>query len=313
MRKRFFSAVMAAMMLSLASVGAVSASAAETTDSAVESVEQATTAADNDSSEDGSETEGTTAKATETSAEDSSSAPETTASSVSEEEYSMEDFMKVMAQLAENGNGTVTANDSRPDYDGDPYYDTDGNATLIKSEQIIYNTEEMQFIAVTTKDGHVFYVLINYTAESGEDNVYFLNKVDDYDLYALLYAGQEDEDGNPKYTPEEAMQAAEKANGRVNSGDNSSDTAETSETTADGESAENGENAPVKKAPANMSSIYLVGIIALIGFGAGGFFLFKKKKGDNGVRKPEFDPDDYKSDDDDDLEIFDGNDSYDDE
>lgn len=312
MRKRFFSAVMAAMMLSLASVSAVSASAAETTDSAVEVSEQATTAADNDSSEDGSETEGTTAKATETSAEDSSSATETT-SSVSEEEYSMEDFMKVMAQLAENGNGTVTANDSRPDYDGDPYYDTDGNATLIKSEQIIYNTEEMQFIAVTTKDGHVFYVLINYTAESGEDNVYFLNKVDDYDLYALLYAGEEDKDGNPKYTPEEAMQAAEKANGRVNSGDNFSDTAETSEATADGERAEDGENAPVKKAPANMSSIYLVVIIALIGFGAGGFFLFKKKKSDNGVRKPEFDPDDYKSDDDDDLEIFDGNDSYDDE
>ena len=312
MRKRFFSAVMAAMMLSLASVGAVSASAAETTDSAVESVEQATTAADNDSSEDGSETEGTTAKATETSADDSSSATETT-SSVSDEEYSMEDFMKVMAQLAENGNGTVTANDSRPDYDGDPYYDTDGNAALIKSEQIIYNTEEMQFIAVTTKDGHVFYVLINYTAESGEDNVYFLNKVDDYDLYALLYAGEEDKDGNPKYTPEEAMQAAEKVNGRVNSEDNSSDTADTSEATADGESAEDGENAPVKKAPANMSSIYLVGIIALIGFGAGGFFLFKKKKNDNGVRKPEFDPDDYKSDDDDDLEIFDGNDSYDDE
>ncbi len=313
MRKRFFSAVMAAMMLSLASVGAVSASAAETTDSAVEVSEQATTAADNDSSEDGSETEGTTAKATETSAEDSSSETETTVSSVSDEEYSMEDFMKVMAQLAENGNGTVTANDSRPDYDGDPYYDTDGNATLIKSEQIIYNTEEMQFIAVTTKDGHVFYVLINYTAESGEDNVYFLNKVDDYDLYALLYAGEEDKDGNPKYTPEEAAQAAEKANGRVNSGDNSSDTAETSEATADGEGAEDGENAPTKKAPANMSSIYLVGIIALIGFGAGGFFLFKKKKDDNGVRKPEFDPDDYKSDDDDDLEIFDGNDSYDDE
>ena len=275
MRKRFFSAVMAAMMLSLASVGAVSASAAETTDSAVESVEQATTAADNDSSEDGSEAEGTTAKATETSAEDSSSGTETT-SSVSEED--MEKFREVMSELAENGTTEV-----EPDYYGDPYYDTDGNATLIKSEKIVYNSEEMQFIAVTTKDGHVFYVLINYSAESGEDNVYFLNRVDDYDLYALLYAGEEDKDGNPKYTPEEAMQAAEKANGRVNSGDNSSDTAETSEATADGEGAEDGENAPVKKAPANMSSIYLVGIIALIGFGAGGFFLFKKKKGDNGV------------------------------
>ena len=305
MRKRFFSAVMAAMMLSLASVGAVSASAAETTDSAVESVEQATAAADNDSSEGGSETEGTTAKATETSAEDSSSGTETT-SSVSEED--MEKFREVMSELAENGTTEV-----EPDYYGDPYYDTDGNATLIKSEKIVYNSEEMQFIAVTTKDGHVFYVLINYSAESGEDNVYFLNRVDDYDLYALLYAGDEDKDGNPKYTPEEAAQAAEKANGRVNSGDNSSDTAETSEATADGEGAEDGENAPVKKAPANMSSIYLMGIIALIGFGAGGFFLFKKKKGDNGVRKPEFDPDDYKSDDDDDLEIFDGNDSYDDE
>lgn len=305
MRKRFFSAVMAAMMLSLASVSAVSASAAETTDSAVEVSEQATTAADNDSSEDGSETEGTTAKATETSAEDSSSVTETT-SSVSEED--MEKFREVMSELAENGTTEV-----EPDYYGDPYYDTDGNATLIKSEKIVYNSEEMQFIAVTTKDGHVFYVLINYSAESGEDNVYFLNRVDDYDLYALLYAGEEDKDGNPKYTPEEAMQAAEKANGRVNSGDNSSDTAETSEATADGEGAEDGENAPTKKVPANMSSIYLVGIIALIGFGAGGFFLFKKKKGDNGVRKPEFDPDDYKSDDDDDLEIFDGNDSYDDE
>lgn len=305
MRKRFFSAVMAAMMLSLASVSAVSASAAETTDSAVEVSEQATTAADNDSSEDVSETEGTTAKATETSAEDSSSVTETT-SSVSEED--MEKFREVMSELAENGTTEV-----EPDYYGDPYYDTDGNATLIKSEKIVYNSEEMQFIAVTTKDGHVFYVLINYSAESGEDNVYFLNRVDDYDLYALLYAGEEDKDGNPKYTPEEAMQAAEKANGRVNSGDNSSDTAETSEATADGEGAEDGENAPTKKVPANMSSIYLVGIIALIGFGAGGFFLFKKKKGDNGVRKPEFDPDDYKSDDDDDLEIFDGNDSYDDE
>lgn len=84
---------------------------------------------------------------------------------------------------------TTVTSETIPDFYGDPYYDTDGNASLIKSECIIYNTEEMQFIAVTTKDGHVFYVLINYSAASGEDSVYFLNKVDDYDLYALLYAG----------------------------------------------------------------------------------------------------------------------------
>ena len=86
------------------------------------------------------------------------------------------------------GNPTATANETNiptetttaetiPDFYGDPYYDTEGNASLIKSEKIIYNTEEMQFIAVTTKDGHVFYVLINYSAENGEDQVFFLNNV----------------------------------------------------------------------------------------------------------------------------------------
>ena len=70
---------------------------------------------------------------------------------------------------------------------GDDYYDTDGNATLIKSERIVYNSEEMQFIAVTTKDGHVFYVLINYSAENAEDQVFFLNNVrNTYGHYKLL-------------------------------------------------------------------------------------------------------------------------------
>ena len=59
------------------------------------------------------------------------------------------------------------------DYYLDDYYDTKGNATLIKSERIIYDTEQMQFIAVTTKSGDVFYVLINYSADNEEDSVYF--------------------------------------------------------------------------------------------------------------------------------------------
>lgn len=301
MRKRFFSAVMAAMMLSLASFGAVTASAEETSDSVVEAAEQVTEA-ENDSSETEETTEGTTA---------SDSEINTVSSALSEEELNMEDFMRVMAQLAESGNVTVTADESSPDYYGDPYYDTDGNATLIKSEQIIYNTEEMQFIAVTTKDGHVFYVLINYTAENGQDNVYFLNKVDDYDLYALLYAGEEDEDGNAKFTPEEAAKAAESANGRVQNEENSTDTTEISETNAEGDEAEDSGETTVKNVSVNMSSLYLVvGAAALIGVGAC-FFLLKKKK-DSGSRKAEFDPDEYNSEDDE-LDMFDGNDSYDDE
>ena len=41
-----------------------------------------------------------------------------------------------------------------------------------------------------------------------------------------VFVGLDENGKNPKYTPEEAMQAAERANGRVNSEDNSSDTAD---------------------------------------------------------------------------------------
>ena len=271
MKARFFSAMLAAFMLATASVGGVTASAAEKT--VAEEGTAETTAVDDDSSVETTET-------TTSEPADDSSVTTVTADD-------MEKFREVMSELAEADTTDVVT-----DYDGDPYYDTDGNATLIKSERIIYNTEEMQFIAVTTKDGHVFYVLINYTADNGEDNVYFLNKVDDYDLYALLYAGTEDDDAK-KITPEQAAQEAEKANGRVQSGgsDNTDDAEDT---------AENGEKssesaAHTKNVPMNKNSMILVfGVIVLIGVGAAGFFLMKKKKGGNKTAdqfEPEYDDD----------------------
>ena len=80
-----------------------------------------------------------------------------------------------------------SSNDSMTDYYNDDYYDTDGNATLINNQKIIYNSDEMQFISVTTKDGNVFYVLINYSDSDNIDNVYFLNNVrNTYGHYKLL-------------------------------------------------------------------------------------------------------------------------------
>jgi len=149
MKTRMLSAVMAAFMLATASVGGITASAAEKATAAEDSAE--TTAVDEDSLADTTETTADTAESSDT--------EET--SSVSEDNTDdMEKFREVMSDLAEAGTTEV-----EPDYYGDSYYDTDGNATLIKSERIVYNSEEMQFIAVTTKDGHVFYVLINFSAE----------------------------------------------------------------------------------------------------------------------------------------------------
>ena len=273
MKARFFSAVLAAMMLATASVG-ITASAEEAAAEGAPAVESIDDIPEDDSAE-------LKDDETDISAEDTSS--------VSDEESDddMEKFREVMGELAEAGTTDVA-----PDYENDPYYDTDGNATLIKSEKIVYNSEEMQFIAVTTKDGHVFYVLINYSAKNGEDNVYFLNRVDDYDLYALLYAGAEDDEDSSKITPEQAAQAAEKANGRVKP-DGETDTAETAETDESGEDTT--EEVAPQQNNMNMNSVYLVfGAIALIGVGAAGFFLMKKKNGGKPAVQvePEYDDDD---------------------
>ena len=179
-----------------------------------------------------------------------------------------------------------SAEDVPIDYFSDDYYDTNGNATLIQEENIIYNSEEMQFIAVTTKDGHVFYVLINYSAENGEDNVYFLNKVDDYDLYALLYAGEEDEDGNAAITPEQAAQAAENANSRIKPQNDSEKANKTAES-SDGEE-QSAKETPAKNSSMNMTSIYLViGVVVLAAVGFVGFKFLKKPKKNAAVEADE--------------------------
>ena len=281
MKTKIFSAVLAAMVL--ANTG-ITASAAEATVT---------------SSETSDETTAVTESADEQTV--SAASDETTAKPADnrsgENNTDMEKFMDIMSTLAENGNITITPNSETPDYYGDTYYDTDGNATLIKSEQIIYNTSEMQFISVTTKDGHVFYVLINYSAKNGEDNVYFLNKVDDYDLYALLYAG---DDKDNTITPEKASnaaEAAENARSYVNSEVNAEDEVTDSPETADSD----------EQAKANMKRLYaLLGVIALMGAGAV-FYMFTKKKN---TRKPEvkFEKFSDEAEEDEDYEFYDGND-----
>ncbi len=196
------------------------------------------------------------------------------------------DDMQKLVEEIQNGAAENETDDSEHDYYADDYYDTDGNATLIKHEKIIYDSEEMQFIAVTTKDGDVFYILINYSAEGDEDNVFFLNKVDDFDLYSLLYAGNESEEGKAP-----AEQAKKYADAATNGGANSENPDNAEETTAETESSEEASTTK-QTSPMNSNMLILIGVGALAVVGGALFVLksgkFGKKKN---VKVEDFDED----------------------
>lgn len=60
----------------------------------------------------------------------------------------------------------------------------DGNMTLV--DDTTSTTEEnKQFITVTSKNGNVFYIIID-RADEGENTVHFLNQVDESDLLSLM-------------------------------------------------------------------------------------------------------------------------------
>lgn len=252
MKRQFFSAILSALVLATASVG-VTAFAEETA------------------------TEQTTSKST---VEEKATENEKVSDSEKEDNpvnVDVDEVMDYINKFADAENATSAENDenARPDYYGDDYYDTKGNATLIKSEHIIYNTEEMQFIAVTTKDGHVFYVLINYSAENGEDNVYFLNKVDAIDLYALIYMKDEEKESgidinNVKKAEETAFETFGK---EKSSAENWEDSIETDISDTDTVEQEKPEQKPMSS-----NNIYLIiGAAVILCIGGAGFFIMKKK------------------------------------
>ena len=163
-----------------------------------------------------------------------------------------------------------------------PALTPDGNLTLI--DDIGSSTGNgKQFITVETKNGNVFYLIIDRDDE-GEETVHFLNQVDERDLLALM-------DEEETETAPAACTCSEKcAAGAVNT---SCPVCKTNlsecvgrETTAEPE--------PEPEQPEEKSGGGLLAVLVLLVLAGGGVFAYVKFiKPNRGAVKVSSDPDDY--------------------
>lgn len=110
--------------------------------------------------------------------EDETAAVEEIAEEAPEGTSSANDGLNVISQPADSGaadSGTAVA-------EATPILPS-GNLTLLEDVVSAVNGNR-EFLTVYSNDGHYFYIIIDRD-NSGTGNVYFLNMVDDSDLYAL--------------------------------------------------------------------------------------------------------------------------------
>ena len=136
----------------------------------------------------------------------------------------------------------------------------DGNLTLV--DDLDYSSRAgLQFMTVTSKDGHVFYIVIDRTANS--ENVYFLNQVDAADLMALMNDEQKEE-----YLKEQEAKQQEQQQTTV--------TPVQQETQAPSETEQPAQT-EAEKQPLN-NSMVMIAVFGVIGIGVIAAYYFLKIK-----------------------------------
>ncbi len=119
--------------------------------------------------------------------------------------------------------------------------------------------ESIEFLTVTTRDNHTFYIVIEHTKNG--NNVHFLNQVDDADIRAVLSDEQVAE-----YFPEDVPEGTEGNTGfSIIGGD----------TGKEDDPEENPENAEKKGGSSSVTMLLVVvGVVAAV---AGGYYFLKIK------------------------------------
>ena len=165
----------------------------------------------------------------------------------------------------------------------------DGNLTLVDDIGSTTGAGQ-QFITLVTKSGNTFYLVIDRD-DDGNENVHFMNLVDEADLFALL-----DDDAQSAYT--EAHQSAA--------------TEEPEETETEDAEADEAETEVKTEKQSNWAPLMLLAIAVIGGIGYAGYRYINKKKKAEAADKP--DPDaDYQDEDGEEYDIPEEDDYEDDE
>ena len=161
----------------------------------------------------------------------------------------------------------------------------DGNLTLVDDIGSTTGTGQ-QFITLVTKNGNTFYLVIDRD-DDGNENVHFMNLVDEADLFALL-----DEDSQAAYTEEHQSTVTE----------------EPEETETENTETDEAEPEIKSEKKSSWAPLMLLAILAIGGIGYAGYSYMNKKKKKEAAAKP--DPDaDYQDEDEEEYEIPEEDDS----
>lgn len=137
----------------------------------------------------------------------------------------------------------------------------EGNATVI--EDVSADVVDRQFIAIQSKNGNTFYIVIDKDSK-GKENVYFMNLVDEYDMMAFA---EDFPEGVTVETPDgEQIEPVIDADGNVIENPDDTSEGEKDDKTEKNEGEGGGNN----------TLLILVGVLALAGGGA--FYYFKVYK-----------------------------------